>query len=552
MAHVFISYAREDLDFAEQLANRLQRTGLSVWWDRSLLAGADIEATIDEQIRSCSAVIVIWSSTSINSHWVRSEASAALELDKMVPVRSDETRLPRPFDQIHTLDLSTWKGGFNRDIRVLFDSVRTISKGKKIRRGPGKTVGTISRGRMVSIGALASAAVVGLAIVSDLSDLLGNLSGQKDEHTLNEKLEKLDDRLARMDKPTAPPTVAIDEIYLRDSLRLLQTLNIPVDDLVIEMAKNQSFEEVVNALRIALTTDKDNLPRQRQRDLRHQLAALIYQADRAKSETIYQAILDQNQDDFGANFQMANIYINRNDPANSALFIDVTKRLPPPNRASELELEMLSAFNIGLGRDYVGAADLIEKIRNEARDEGLEFQYSAAVSMQAMLLVALERHDEAKLLLEETIDLQESRHFYNHFANSLISLARIEYNAENLQSAEQYLQRYMSISEALQRPGYLSQGYTMLGQIDLDAGRLSSAEDFFSNSLAIAREHSFSGDKIKSAIGLAQVSLARDDASSACRYFNLARNETSTVGSRAYEGVAASHEVACQHTGITP
>ena len=90
MADLFISYAREDRTVAARLANRLQRAGFSVWWDRSLLAGDDIERVIDAEINNAKAVIVIWSANSAPSTWVRSVASAALAAKKLVPILVDE------------------------------------------------------------------------------------------------------------------------------------------------------------------------------------------------------------------------------------------------------------------------------------------------------------------------------------------------------------------------------------------------------------------------------------------------------------------------------
>ncbi len=542
MANVFISYAREDLNFAEKLANRLSRTGLTIWWDRRLLAGDDIEAVIDEQIKSCDAVIVVWSSASLNSHWVKSEASAALALKKLVPVRSDGTRLPRPYDQIHTLDLSNWKGGFNKDIRLLFDSISTISKGKKIRRGPGKAAGTISKRRIFSIGAIASAAVVGLAVVSDLTDLIGNLSGQNNEKSLADKIEQLDDRLARMD---APKTAAIDEIYLRESLRALQTFDIPVDDLVVEMAAQPNFNAIVGALEETLNTKANSLAPQRKRVLLHQLAALLYQTDRAKAETLYQTILDSHPDDFAANLLMSDIYANKHEPKTSAEFVTAAKKVTPPNRSSELTLEIARAFNMGLEQEYQAAADLLHDIQHQATLEGLDYQKSAAVNIRGMLLIILEQNDEARRTLEEIISLQRMQSYYSHLAGSLFSLAEIERQDTNTQAAMDYLNEYLSIAEALQRPGYLAQGYQMLGRLELEADNLDAAELHFTRGLAIGREHKFSGDIIRNAIGLADISLARDNIPSACRYYNVAETETLNVGSRSFAEVAEKKENLC-------
>jgi len=41
MADIIISYAREDRNFAQQLADVFVKAGLHVWWDREISAGQD-------------------------------------------------------------------------------------------------------------------------------------------------------------------------------------------------------------------------------------------------------------------------------------------------------------------------------------------------------------------------------------------------------------------------------------------------------------------------------------------------------------------------------
>ena len=44
---VFVSYARANRPLAEQLAQGLSASGLQLWWDRDLLAGAEFAAVIE-------------------------------------------------------------------------------------------------------------------------------------------------------------------------------------------------------------------------------------------------------------------------------------------------------------------------------------------------------------------------------------------------------------------------------------------------------------------------------------------------------------------------
>jgi hypothetical protein len=99
---VFLSYAREDVAAAQNLAALLEANGLTVWWDRRLVAGDAISTTIERAIDGAKAVIVLWSPHSIASRWVNGEAETAAEAGKLLPVKIAECRLPLNFRTLHT------------------------------------------------------------------------------------------------------------------------------------------------------------------------------------------------------------------------------------------------------------------------------------------------------------------------------------------------------------------------------------------------------------------------------------------------------------------
>ena len=76
MADVFLSYAREDRDRAKALTGALEAAGLSVWWDRDLVPGPSYDDAIERELNGASCVLVLWSSRSIRSDWVKDEAEA--------------------------------------------------------------------------------------------------------------------------------------------------------------------------------------------------------------------------------------------------------------------------------------------------------------------------------------------------------------------------------------------------------------------------------------------------------------------------------------------
>lgn len=108
MADIFISYAREDAVRAAGLAETFESLGWSAWHDDDVRAGAPYDAVIDQQLDAASCVVVIWSRASIDSNWVRAEASTADDQGKLVPVTFEHgLRLPVRFRQLNVSHLTS-------------------------------------------------------------------------------------------------------------------------------------------------------------------------------------------------------------------------------------------------------------------------------------------------------------------------------------------------------------------------------------------------------------------------------------------------------------
>ncbi len=107
---VFLSYAREDRRTAQVLATALVESGASVWWDRQLAGGQDFANVIAAQLAAARLVLVLWSSASVVSGFVRDEAAHARDAGKLLPLRIEDVRPPLGFGTIHTLDLMDWNG----------------------------------------------------------------------------------------------------------------------------------------------------------------------------------------------------------------------------------------------------------------------------------------------------------------------------------------------------------------------------------------------------------------------------------------------------------
>jgi hypothetical protein len=84
MADVFISYAKKDRAYAEELAKFLDELGVTTWWDANLVGGEEFRERITKEIDESKATIVIWSATSIKSSFVIDEADYARKSGKLL------------------------------------------------------------------------------------------------------------------------------------------------------------------------------------------------------------------------------------------------------------------------------------------------------------------------------------------------------------------------------------------------------------------------------------------------------------------------------------
>jgi|JI10StandDraft_1071094.scaffolds.fasta_scaffold18158_8 hypothetical protein len=108
MSDIFISYAREDLPKARLLAEAMIADGLSVWWDHELLGGDQFREAITQTIATAKVVIVIWSENSVQSPFVKDEASRANARGVLLPVAIGEVEPPVGFGELQTIRFKRW------------------------------------------------------------------------------------------------------------------------------------------------------------------------------------------------------------------------------------------------------------------------------------------------------------------------------------------------------------------------------------------------------------------------------------------------------------
>lgn len=72
--------------------------------------GEHFDEVIEEALRDAKCVIVLWSKQSVNSRYVRDEATYALNREKLIPVAIEDVDSPFRFAGLQTAQLHCWDG----------------------------------------------------------------------------------------------------------------------------------------------------------------------------------------------------------------------------------------------------------------------------------------------------------------------------------------------------------------------------------------------------------------------------------------------------------
>jgi len=127
MADIFVSYARADQQRVQPIVRALEELGYDVWWDRQIAAGEEFDATIDAQLQAASCVLVVWTTNSVTSRWVRGEARDAADRKILVPIRFDAAQLPIDARALNTEEFDDWGGDTgSAAFRALAASIETL------------------------------------------------------------------------------------------------------------------------------------------------------------------------------------------------------------------------------------------------------------------------------------------------------------------------------------------------------------------------------------------------------------------------------------------
>ncbi len=123
MIDVFVSYTREDAGRVEPLVAYLRANGCAVWWDRDIAPGTAFEAEIEQAIVAAACVVIAITAHSANSDWVRAEAAAGQQHNKLIPVLLDDVPVPLSLRAMQVADLRRWPGESDAEAERLAKSI---------------------------------------------------------------------------------------------------------------------------------------------------------------------------------------------------------------------------------------------------------------------------------------------------------------------------------------------------------------------------------------------------------------------------------------------
>lgn len=157
---VFLSYASEDVQLAERIANSLQANGIDTWWDKwSISTGDSLRLKIDEGLSNCTHFLVLLTPQSITKRWVNQEMDAGLvrrlnDACRFLPVRYTlpPSELPPLLSGMHAPEITA-----DEDFTQLINDIHGVSRKPSLGPAPQAVVETIETQTGYSLAANAIA-----------------------------------------------------------------------------------------------------------------------------------------------------------------------------------------------------------------------------------------------------------------------------------------------------------------------------------------------------------------------------------------------------------
>jgi TolB-like protein len=171
---IFISYSRDDQARILPIIRIIEQAGFKVWWDGLLEGGERFSQATQAALDRAQAVVVLWSKTSIQSHWVHDEATRGRDRRILVPLSLDGSLPPLGFGQFQAIDLSHAKMT-TRDVAIqrMLRAIEMLHGGQVPAIDRKLALASTSTNRRTVIIGGAAAIALGGSAVAYWSGLLG-------------------------------------------------------------------------------------------------------------------------------------------------------------------------------------------------------------------------------------------------------------------------------------------------------------------------------------------------------------------------------------------
>lgn len=128
----FISYSHHNLEWAEQLAQKLSDNGFDIFFDKwSIPIGKDIPLSIERALNRSNKIIAVISASSLESEWAFFERTYKWEeiylknKNRMIPVIIEDCSLPDNIKRLKYIDFT--KKTFTKNLKTLEKSIKDVS-----------------------------------------------------------------------------------------------------------------------------------------------------------------------------------------------------------------------------------------------------------------------------------------------------------------------------------------------------------------------------------------------------------------------------------------
>ncbi len=130
MAHIFISYSKQDIEFMRYLKALLEAQGYSVWVDEARLTpSVRWWKTIEQNVTECSAFVIVMSPTASDSDWVEREILLAeSEHRPIIPV----LLAGNPWPRLANIQYEDMRAGVRAKLSPRFIGILRSSIGKPV------------------------------------------------------------------------------------------------------------------------------------------------------------------------------------------------------------------------------------------------------------------------------------------------------------------------------------------------------------------------------------------------------------------------------------